>query len=170
MCEDKPYDEWGSGGVSVGGSIPLIDEKKWNKRFLDMAHMVAQWSKDPSTKVGAVLTRQDRSVVSVGYNGFPRGCADDEEHYEDRELKYARTVHAEMNCLLAAGGDRTGHTIYTTNPPCCNCAAAIVQCGIRRVVYPRQDNSYTQRWHESISRAHQMMREGFVLVEAVEWS
>jgi dCMP deaminase len=95
---------------------------KWDTRFLDLAALVASWSKDPSTKVGAVIVRPDRTVASLGYNGFPRGVADTESRYEDRETKYQLVVHAEANAIISAGESVKGMTMYGTLFPCCDCA------------------------------------------------
>lgn len=131
---------WGSGGVGYSDRCPPPDlsHLRWDRRFMTMAGMVASWSKDPSTQCGAVIVRPDRTVVSTGFNGFPRGCNDAEEMYNDRELKYARVVHAEMNAMLSAREPLNGYTLYVHSPgfsPCCSgCAAAVIQTGITRVV------------------------------------
>jgi dCMP deaminase len=105
----------------------------WHKRFFDMADLVGSWSKDPSTKVGAVIVRPDRTITSVGYNGFPRGV---EAVYTTRDAKLLRTVHAEANAILAAQEPLRGYTLYVTPlHPCANCAAFIIQSGIMQVHY-----------------------------------
>ena len=105
----------------------------WHKRFFDMADLVGSWSKDPSTKVGAVIVRPDRTIASVGYNGFPRGV---EAVYTTRDAKLLRTVHAEANAILAAQEPLRGYTLYVTPlHPCANCAAFIIQSGIMQVHY-----------------------------------
>lgn len=105
---------------------------KWTGRFLDMAELVGSWSKDPSTKVGAVIVRPDRTIASLGYNGFPRGVSDE---YLDRDHKLLRTVHAEMNAILSAREPLNGCTLYVSPLfPCANCAAAIIQSGVSAVV------------------------------------
>lgn len=104
----------------------------WYERFLDLAAHIGAWSKDPSTKVGAVIVRPDRTIASLGYNGFPRGVKDE---YLDREHKLLRTVHAEMNAILSAREPLHGHTLFVSPLfPCSNCAAAIIQSGITMVV------------------------------------
>lgn len=108
-----------------------MQSTKWDRRFLRLSETVAEWSKDPSTKVGAVVVRPDRTIASLGYNGFPRGVADT---YEGRDHKLLRTVHAELNAILSAREPLTGCTIYSSLCPCSNCAAAIIQSGITRVV------------------------------------
>ena len=105
----------------------------WHKRFFDLADLVGSWSKDPSTQVGAVIVRPDRTIASVGYNGFPRGVQD---VYTTREDKLLRTVHAEANAILAAQEPLRGYTLYVTPlHPCANCAALIIQSGIKQVHY-----------------------------------
>jgi dCMP deaminase len=106
----------------------------WDKRFLDLAEHVSSWSKDPSTKVGAVIVNQDKQVLSLGYNGFPRGVEDLEERYKDRPTKYLFVAHAERNALDNAFTDTRGATLYTTLCPCNECSKSIIQKGIKRVV------------------------------------
>ena len=93
---------------------------KWDYRFLDLAAVVASWSKDGSTKVGAVITDPDHRVVSLGFNGFPRGLDDVDL---PREEKLRRTLHAEENALLFASRPLDGCSIFVTHPPCARCAA-----------------------------------------------
>ena len=116
---------------------------KWDQRFMEMARLVASWSKDPSSKVGAVITR-GKFVVSVGFNGFPQGIADSAERFENREIKYPTILHAEVNAILSSRQDICGCTLYVTPyMPCPQCAAVIVQSGITRIVYTPSDN---ERW------------------------
>lgn len=109
---------------------------KWDIRFLRLAREVSTWSKDPSTKVGAVITDPENRVVSLGYNGFPRHIHDDEDLYADRDQKYKRVVHAEQNAILFAEKKNLyGCTLYTYPiPPCLNCTPFIIQTGIRKIV------------------------------------
>ena len=111
------------------------DQKKWDRRFMEMAELVATWSKDPSTKVGAVLVNPDKTIAGVGYNGFPRGVTDEPALYEDRSEKYARVIHAEVNAIHNAQSTR-GATLYCTLFPCSGCAAQTIQAGVSRVVTP----------------------------------
>lgn len=142
---------------------------KWDRRFLDMAKLVASWSKDPSTKCGAVIVRPDRTVASVGFNGFPKGCSDADEVYADREEKYGRVVHAEVNAVLLAAEPCTGYTIYTypagLGPSCDRCTSVIIQAGIERVVhYQDQDAEFVGRWGEAMERGLRMYAEAGVEV------
>lgn len=111
-----------------------IIHTNWDMRFLDLAMHVAQWSKDPSTKVGAVIVNDQHQVLSLGYNGFPRGVEDRVSRYNDRETKLLFVAHAERNALDNAYVDVRGATLYTSLCPCNECAKSIIQKGIKRVV------------------------------------
>jgi dCMP deaminase len=139
---------------------------KWDRRFLDLAAHVAEWSKDPSTRCGAVIVDDRRRVVSVGYNGFARGVRDDAARLADREVKYRLVAHAEVNAVLTAGRDLTGCTLYT-HPfgTCDRCAAQVIQAGIRRVVSPYTDND---RWAGGIALAALQYREAGVEFDVVK--
>jgi dCMP deaminase len=136
----------------------MTRSEKWDRRFLDLAHHIAGWSKDPSTKVGAVIVRPDYTIASQGYNGFPRGVDDSLPIYEDRPLKLLRTVHAELNAILSAREPLHGCTVYVTPLcPCANCAAAIIQAGITRVVY--RMGQLRPEWAASFGVTEQMFNE-----------
>jgi dCMP deaminase len=132
---------------------------KWDQRFLGLAAHVAQWSKDPSTQVGAVIVDEKNRVVSLGFNGFPRGV---EDRDMPREQKLLRTIHAEVNALLFARQDVEGCTMYVTHPPCAQCAAKIVQAGIKEVVCLISDVSYCTRWESDMTEALDMYIEAGV--------
>tara|TARA_Y100000296_G_scaffold66586_1_gene78724 strand:+ start:623 stop:1048 length:426 start_codon:yes stop_codon:yes gene_type:complete len=130
--------------------------KKWDVRFLEMAEMIGSWSKDPSTKVGAVIVDDDRRVISLGYNGFPKGIIDN-ERLEDREEKYKMMVHAERNALLFANKSvRNCHIFTHPFMPCPACAGMIIQCGISRVVSLKSDNT---RWANDFEISRKMFAE-----------
>lgn len=134
---------------------------KWDKRFLELAEFISKWSKDPSTKVGAVITDNKRKIVSIGYNGLPRNIKDDLAILNDRDLKYQMIVHAERNALLFANNTiLNGCTIYTYPfMPCSVCAGMIIQSGIGRVVsYKNTD----VKWEESFNISRRMFRESGV--------
>lgn len=139
---------------------------RWDLRFIEMAALVASWSKDPSTKVGAVITNDKNHVISLGFNGFPRGVEDRLD--VSRETKLARTIHAEPNAILHAKQDLAGCSIYVTRPPCSNCAALIIQSGISRVVYEAPDPAFLVRWKDSISESIQMFEEARITVVSLE--
>lgn len=118
----------------------------WNKRFLDLAEHVAQWSKDPRTKVGAVIVDEKKRVVSVGYNGFPRGVLDSEERYNDRPTKHLYVAHAERNALDNAPLMVDGCTMFVPLLPCNECAKSIIQKGITHVVTYKPDREDSFNW------------------------
>lgn len=136
------------------------DDQFW----LEQAIHYASKSKDPSTKVGAVIVRPNGTLASAGRNGFPRGIADLSARLEDREIKNRLTIHAEMNALHFANEDLRGSTLYSTFAPCEHCAIHIIQCGIARVVYP--DTHVNERWLESQNRSLGLFHEAGVLVTA----
>lgn len=142
----------------------------WDKTFLNLCDEIAQRSKDPSTKVGACIVAPDKTIISMGYNGFPRGCSDDPEIYQDRDVKYLRTIHAEVNAIITARRDLTGCTLYVSPlHPCANCAAIIIQSGIKRVVYttPQSSAEAASRWLVSFAQAVQMFDEAGVQAHVV---
>lgn len=145
-----------------------LSPSKWDRRFLAMADFVSKWSKDPSTQVGAIIVRPNRTLASVGFNGFPRGVEDRAERLNDREVKYAMTVHAEANAILAANEPVNGYTLYVSPLfPCANCAALIIQSGIKTVVaaMPPGEN---ERWNMSFKMAEAMFAEAAVNLIRVE--
>lgn len=140
-----------------------LDEKKWDLRFLDLANHISQWSKDPSTKVGAVIVDANRRVIAMGYNGFPRYVNDAPERYADREVKLSHVVHAELNAILNSVGSVEGCTLYVTPlAPCDRCAVAIIQSGIERVVFETKKNS---KWAESWEISRGMFEEADIQIQ-----
>src|SRR5690625_480196 len=139
---------------------------KWEERLLGLAAHVSEWSKDPSTGVGAVISDHHQRVVSLGYNGHPVGVQDDPVLFSRKE-KLFRTVHAEANAILFAKADLSGMTIFCTHPPCSHCAALIIQSGISNVVYRKSEDSFSHRWSDSVTEAHQMFLEAGVEVRVV---
>ena len=138
---------------------------KWDRRGIDLARLVASWSKDPSTKVGAAIFRPDRTVASVGYNGLPMGVGDWPERLHDREYKRSITRHAEENAIAFAREPLSGCTLYVTPlHPCPRCAGAIIQAGLSRVVYERAVDA--PEWEDSTSIS--MLEEAGVQVIPVE--
>jgi dCMP deaminase len=136
---------------------------QWDLRFLEMAKHVASWSKDPSTKVGAVIFDEQKRVVSLGYNGFPKGVDDDPKRYADRELKYRMVVHAEANAMIFAQRNLAGCSIATWPFMSCSaCAAMLIQSGIKRCVAPRLSEDLASRWSESCAASTMMFAEAGV--------
>ncbi len=116
------------------------DYISWDEYFMGVALLAALRSKDPNTQVGACIVDKDNRILSTGYNGFPRGCSDDEFPWdregEPNETKYPFVVHAELNAILNAGGrPLAGSRIYVALFPCNECAKAIIQAGIQEVIY-----------------------------------
>lgn len=135
---------------------------KWDRRFLALAEMVAGWSKDPSTQCGGVIVKPDKSIVSVGFNGFPRRIADTDELLNDRPEKYKRVVHSEMNAILSANGVPEGCTLYNwPGQSCSRCAVHVIQVGIVRVVAPKLDpeSTFVQRWGDDMRLSEQLFAE-----------
>ena len=132
----------------------------WDERFLALAHHISQWSKDPSTKVGAVLVGTDKRQVALGYNGFPPGITDSNSRLADRDAKLRYTLHAERNVLDNAHFPTQGATLYVTHPPCCNCALSIISKGVTRVVSSPVSSDFRLRW------GTEMFHSAWVLHEA----
>ena len=137
--------------------------KDWDRRFLQLAELTAAWSRDPSTKVGAVAVR-DRRILATGYNGLPSGVVDSEFRLTDRDTKMLMTAHAEANCIsyaARAGVSLLGSTLYIfPMPPLSHCAALIIQAGISRVVI--YDYVVPMRWQQSFDAASDMFSEAGV--------
>lgn len=134
----------------------------WNDIFwLRMAAEYATESKDPSTKVGCVIVRPDRTPCSWGTNGFPSGVADTPERLNDRPTKYELTVHAELNAIIFAPERVVGYTLYSTFAPCIRCAVAVIQAKIARVVFPQSDSD---RWKTEQDKAVALFHEAGVEV------
>jgi len=134
-----------------------------------MAHEVASWSKDPSTKVGCVLVK-DRKIISMGYNGFPRLIEDDLNRLIDREVKYEMTVHAEQNAVITAalhGISTAGSTAYVTFSPCSRCAAVLINAGISTVVVSAAD-VIPDRWLENFRLAAELLNEAGIGHEIID--
>ncbi len=114
------------------------DYISWDEYFMGVAMLAAKRSKDPSTQVGACVVSQENIIISTGYNGMPKGCSDDEFPWnrDGEQTKYPYVVHAELNAILNANGrDLRGSKLYVALFPCNECAKAIIQSGIREIVY-----------------------------------
>ena len=111
----------------------------WDEYFMGLAHLSALRSKDPNTQVGCCIVDNDNKVVSIGYNGMPRGCKDEDMPWERvgdfKKTKYAYVVHAELNAILNSPRSLKGCTLYVSLYPCNECAKAIIQAGIKKVIY-----------------------------------
>lgn len=137
--------------------------RKWDLRFLSLARHISTWSKDPSTKVGAVIVDRDKRIISVGYNGFAQKTDDIGERYSNREIKLDMIIHGEINAILFAKQSLVGTTLYTWPfLPCSRCTAIVIQVGIERVVAPVNEDA---RWEESFKLSQKMFAEAGVTVD-----
>jgi dCMP deaminase len=150
--------------------------EKWDRYFLGLALAASRMSRDPSTRVGSVIVR-NQTLLSTGFNGFPRGIADDERLF-DRDTKIKLVVHGEMNAVLNAARNGTaleGATMYTAcqsngatwgGPPCTRCAVECIQAGIREVVsYPFKLTP--SRWRDDLSYAEALLAEAGVVFRSL---
>lgn len=136
--------------------VTMNPSSPWDQRYLRVAHQVALWSKDPSTQCGAVLVRPNRTLASVGFNGFPRGMNDHPDLYAHRPTKYGRVIHSEWNAIQSSHDPSLeGYTVYAwPMPPCDLCTAALAQKGISRVVCPIPAAEKLERWKDQFVHAH----------------
>ena len=142
-------------------------KKHWHIRFLALAAHVATWSRDPDKKVGSVVVRPDKTIATMGFNGFPRGVDDLPERLGNRDLKLEMVVHAEMNAILHAREPLHGYTLYVWPfHPCTRCAAAIIQAGIRHVVTVPWKK--TTKWAANIDLASTMLKEAGIDIQIVD--
>ena len=134
---------------------------KWDYRFLELAKLVSTWSKDPSTQTGAVIIGPDLGVISVGFNGFPAGMPDDPALYANREEKYSRIIHCEINALLHAGRPLPISASLYTVPfmSCDRCVVQMLQAGIKRFVAPVATGERAERWAEAFNRTRKYIAE-----------
>ena len=122
----------------ISNKMKRLDYISWDEYFMGVAMLAARRSKDPNTQVGACIVSQDKIIISTGYNGMPKGCSDDEFSWEreGEDTKYPYVVHAELNAILNANGrDLRGSRLYVALFPCNECAKAIIQAGVREVIY-----------------------------------
>lgn len=152
---------------------------RWSYYFLELALVTARMSKDPKTSVGAVIVGKDREVLSMGFNGLPRGIADTDDRLGDREEKLRLIVHGEMNAILNAARTGTalrGTTLYFVatdstgfvwgGPPCVRCAVEIIQAGIARIVTLPFKDGYS-KWREDVERSRAILREAGIAYDEV---
>jgi len=142
---------------------PLKEPRIWDWA-LGMAQHVAKLSKDPSTKVGAVIFDSRRRIISAGYNGLPRGVEDQPRRLHNRDLKLKMTLHAEKNAVSFATGNLEGSTIMVTHPCCTQCAALLIQNGVAHVCWPAPTNEFRDRWGPDLIIAEEMLNEAGVQI------
>lgn len=139
-------------------------QARWDTRYIGLAHHIAQWSKDPRAKVGAVLVNQPQArVVATGFNGFPSNVEDSAERLQDKATKLRMMVHAEQNALLHAGHNARGCDAYVVGKPVCNtCATLLIQAGVRRVVAAAPREGTDSYWDRVGLLSIAMLREAGV--------
>lgn len=141
----------------------------WDKKFIKLCQHISGWSKDKNRKVGAVIVDNDNVVLSMGYNGIPRGCDDSVECRYDRPIKYLFTEHAERNAIYHAarhGVSLKGCRLYVTLFPCADCARALIQSGITKIIAPEPDLTH-EVWGEHFKAAIQMMEEANIELKLI---
>lgn len=141
----------------------------WDDYFRAIAHVVKLKSKDINTQIGSVIVRPDHSIMSTGYNSFPRGINDDCEERQDQPEKYYWLEHAERNGIFNAariGVSTDGCTMYLScGTPCADCARAIIQAGIVRIVLEHGLGAKGEHWKEHEKRSLQMFKEADVQID-----
>ena len=140
---------------------------KWDKRFWELAKFVAEWSKDPNAKIGAVITTRRGGAIALGYNGFPIGVEDSAERLNNSKIKLDMIVHAEQNALLIAGQAAQDADLFVWGKPVCSrCAGVIIQAGHRRVILmDPQKAEKRSKWRVTGLRAIEMLEEAKVEIQ-----
>jgi dCMP deaminase len=142
-----------------------MNNNKWDRRFLELAYLVASWSKDPSTKCGCVIAEGNR-IVSLGYNGYPASVKDSNDTRED---KLEKTIHAEVNAILHAKRDLSGCSLYVVPmQPCARCASIVIQSKISRIVTVPPSSVLVDRWGPSFVISQMMFKEADIPVMEVD--
>lgn len=144
---------------------------KWHRRYLELASTVAGWSKDPSRQIGCVAVNDKGQILSVGYNGFPRGINDDPVRLNNREQKYKFVVHAEKNMIYNAthnGVSLDGSTVYVSGLPVCSeCAKGLIQVGVKQVIMDDATN-IRDNWAESWELTRFLFDEAHIKYKILE--
>jgi dCMP deaminase len=173
FCEDP--ENWGSIHDKLPyckNVQPVPENQKWHNRYLEMADLVAKWSKDPSSQIGAIIVGEHGQILSTGYNGFPRGIKDTPERLDNREVKYGLIVHAEMNAIYNAALTKVsieGGTLYVSGlPPCAACALGVIQSGISHVVCRSRDINKSDKWKESWALTKMLFDEAGIEYTIIE--
>lgn len=144
----------------------------WDRRYLELCKHISGWSKDPSSKVGAVIVDPEyNNIVSLGFNGLPRGVEDTVERLSVRSTKLRMVVHGEMNALIFAARPVRGCKLYTYPwHPCAQCASMMVQAGISEVIAPTTPEDIAERWKADIELVENIFEEARVSLYLVEFS
>lgn len=146
---------------------------KWDTRYLEMAKLVATWSKDPGHKIGAVAVGEHGQILSTGYNGLPRKLRDFDNRLTNRDLKLKHTIHAEMNVIYNASLTNVSlrdASLYVYGLPCCSsCSLGIIQSGINRVVITSQSLNDSDFWTESWQFSKSVFEEAGIEIVEVDY-
>jgi len=149
-------------------NLPMNNNDKWDIRFLRLAREISTYSKDPSTQTGAVIVRPDRTICSTGFNGFAKKMPDVQSYYDNREEKYSRIVHCEMNAMIHSYERMDGYVLYTWPFASCDrCAVHMIQAGITRFVFPELPEDKRSRWEESMTKTKKYFAEAGVEITEV---
>lgn len=143
----------------------------WDKRFIDLAEHIANWSKDPSRKIGAIIVDKDNRIISTGYNGFAKGIEDTQERLENKDIKRSLMIHAEENAILHARQNLSDCKIYIYGYCCCvHCASLLIQTGIKEVIYKNsnKDNIVSEFWKENLKLATNLLKEANITIREIK--
>lgn len=166
---DSVRDDTVTGGANAAGTASALEPK--SLKYLRLARAVSAFSKDVSTRVGALIVGPAGEIRGTGYNGAPRGCRADEDHRAARPEKYFWFEHAERNAIYNAarcGTPTAGCTLYVTHAPCMDCARAIIQAGVAAVIWPAPlDEAHAARWTDHAPRVLQLLNECGVRYEVL---
>lgn len=145
---------------------------KWYNRYMSLAEEISTWSKDPNTKVGAVIVGSKGQILSQGYNGFPRGIKDTPKRLNDRDTKLKLVVHAEMNAIYNAsysGVSLDGSTMFVYGLPVCSeCAKGVIQVGISKIIIKEEFIEARPHWTESWKMSEEMFKESGVKIYVIK--
>lgn len=144
----------------------------WDEYFMRLAYLVAQRSKDPKTRIGSVLVRQNQLIAS-GYNGFPKGVLDLPERYNNRELKRELVAHSEFNTIAISAGlgiNTSNSILYTFGISCNSCSKALIQGGVKEIVIHKQwpNLTYSEEWVKSIELSKMMLKEANITIRVFD--
>ncbi len=151
----------------------MTSSNNWDSRWVALSDLVSSWSKDKSTKVGAVLVSDTNDLLGIGWNGFCRGIDDNVEERHAKPTKYFYTAHAEENALYNAarlGISTVGCRIYVKMHPCSRCARGIIQAGIKEVICPDIEKDLIKHptWQEELTKASEMLKEAGVAIRYLD--